>query len=149
MKGSTKAIIGAVIGVGIIVGGIVGYKMWNQPHRDINDEKADFQTTSVELASEFQKDAKSANTKYHEKVVELKGKVTQIVPGDSLTSITLAGNDAYTTTCEMLPGTNDAVSKVKKDDEITIKAFFMGFMEGEVDFGMPGDILFKKGVLPQ
>lgn len=147
MKLSKKGIIGLVLLVLLAVGGIVGYSMWNQGHRDIHSEPADFQVSILDLAGEFQKDNAVADKKYHDKVLQFKGQLTAITPGDSLTSISLKGNDFCSVQCEMLPGTQESVSKLKVGDEVTVKAFYMGFMEGEVDFGMPGDILLKKGLI--
>ena len=148
MKRRTKIILGVILLVGI-AGAVIGYRMWNQPHRDIHDEAAAFETSAVDLAAEFQKDAMAAEKKYHDKVVSFKGNVSEITPGDSLTSVSLKGNDFCGVVCEMLPGTKDAVSKIKVGDAVTVKAFFMGFIEGDVEFGMPGDVMFKKGLIVQ
>jgi hypothetical protein len=144
MRLRTKILIGILILA--IGGGIYGYYQWNKPHLDIHDQDADFTTTVSDLAGEFQKDPKAADKKYHEKVVSFSGMVSKIDPTDSLTMLSLKGNDFCGVACEMLPGTNDAVAKIKVGDQVKVKAFYMGFMEGDADFGMPGDIFFKKGI---
>lgn len=131
----------------LVVGLVVGYFIWNTPHRDINSEKADYVTTVAETAAEFEKGAAEAEKKYTEKVVEFSGEVSKVVPGDSITSLLFTGNEAYGILCEMLPGENEKAAKVNKGDKIKVKAFYKGYMEGEPDFGMAGDILFKKGVI--
>lgn len=131
----------------MVAGLVVGYIIWNTPHRDINSEAADFTLTAAEAASEFEKGAAEAEKKYTEKVVEFSGQVNKVVPGDSITSLMIAGNEAYGVLCEMLPEENERAAKVKKGDQVKVKAFYKGYMEGEPDFGMAGDILFKKGVI--
>ena len=81
MKKKKLFIVLAVLAVLGGIGGYVGYKMWNQPHRDINEAKADFQSTASDLAGEFQKGGPASDKKYHEKVVSLKGTIAEIVPG--------------------------------------------------------------------
>lgn len=146
MKRSTKIIIGVVVLV-LIAGGVFGILQWNQPHRDIHDEAADFEISASALAAEFQKDAAAAQKKYSQKVVNFDGTVSEVTKGDSLTSISIKGNDFCGLICEMLPGTAEDVAKVKAGDQVKIKAFFMGYIEGDAEFAMPGDILFKKGLL--
>ena len=147
MKGRTKILIAVLLVA--VAGGAYGLYSWNKPHRDIHDEAADFTTTVADLATEFQKDAKAADKKYHEKVLSFDGTVSGIEQGDSLASVSLKGNDFCGVVCEMLPGTKEEVAKLKVGSPVKIKAFFMGFIEGDADFGMPGDIMFKKGLVTQ
>lgn len=146
MKKKIRIVI-AVLAVAGGIGAFVAYRMWNTPHRDINSEPADFKSEVTALATEFAAGAPAAEKKYSNKVVELSGVVEKNTPGDSLTSIALKGNEAYGLLVEMLPEQKDLATKAPVGKSVKIKAFYQGFMEGEVDFGMPGDILFKKGVI--
>jgi len=145
-----KILIAVAILAGLgCIGLIVGYFIWNTPHRDITSEKADFKMEASALATEFGAGAAAAEKKYSEKVIEITGEVQKITPGDSLTSVIIKGNDSYEVMCEMLPEQKDLKGKAEVGKPVHIKAFYKGYMEGEVDFGMPGDILFKKGVIAE
>lgn len=141
-----------IVGVVALLGAIgvaVCYKMWTQPHRDITSEEADFKVTAAALAGEFGANAAGAEKKYSEKVLEITGEVQKVTPGDSLTVVQLKGDAGYGLLCEMLPGEKDVAGKAPVGKTVKMKAFYKGYMEGEVEFEMPGDILFKKGVITE
>jgi hypothetical protein len=142
-------ILGVLILVGGGIGGIIGYRMWNTPHRDITSEEANFKADVAALAAEFASGGPAADKKYSEKVVEFTGEVAKITPGDSLTSVQIKGTEAYGLMCEMLPEHKDLTGKAEVGKPVKIKAFYKGYIEGDADMGMSGDILFKKGVVVQ
>jgi hypothetical protein len=67
----------AVIGIIalIIIGALIGLKMFFKPHADINKLEAEFKVTATSLMDEFQKEENSATTKYSEKILEINGKL--------------------------------------------------------------------------
>src|SRR5262245_61483655 len=95
MQKRRKIIIGVlvVLLLGGAVGGYMAYRMWNTPHEDINDQETDFKIDAMALATEFTTGAVAAEKKYSEKdVLEISGKVLEIRPGDSLTTVLLKGD---------------------------------------------------------
>ncbi len=66
--------IGAVLAV--IGGGIVLYQ-FNKPHRDMVGEDASLEISASQLATEYSQDEGAANASYIDKVIAVKGKVSE------------------------------------------------------------------------
>ena len=66
-----------------------------------------------------------------------------------MVSVVFAEQNGFEITCELLPKANEAGKKLAKGDNAKIKAFYVGYMEADEDFGMPGDIKLKKGVFEE
>lgn len=64
--------------IGILVGALVGYFMYNKPHRNIATEKTDFTVSANELFDAFDENEKEANAKYLDKVIEVSGVVIDV-----------------------------------------------------------------------
>lgn len=62
------------------IGAGVGFYLWNKPHENLSDKKADFTMPAAQLFDAFVKDETSANTTYIQKVVEVSGTVQEITP---------------------------------------------------------------------
>ena len=90
-------IIFTVVVVIAIIGGIVGYMMWNKPHRKVEDIKGE-KVTVTELAGAFAADEAKANEKYLNKALTVKGTVTETQQNqDGGLMIVLAGDDPMAT----------------------------------------------------
>lgn len=59
----------------IMIGAIIGLKLYFKPHADISRSDAQFNVEATGLMSEFQKDENAATAKYSEKVLEISGKL--------------------------------------------------------------------------
>jgi hypothetical protein len=62
----------------LIVAMLVAYKYMYHDHRDISNEKSLFSITVKELLKDFLADENKANTKYLDKSITVKGKITSI-----------------------------------------------------------------------
>lgn len=81
--------------LGILVGGFVGYSLYNKPHRNIATEDADFKLSANDLFDEFDADEKAANEKYLDKVIEVTGDLIEIsVNQDGKSVLTLEAENA-------------------------------------------------------
>ncbi len=61
-----------------IVAGVVAYKMYNKPHRDIGSEEAVATLSADELFAAFDEDEAAANAIYLDRVVEVSGVVDEV-----------------------------------------------------------------------
>lgn len=89
----------------LITLGAVGYYQWNRKTSSIAGTNAAYTTTSSELFAAFETDETTANTKFLNKVVEVKGKVRELKKesgGDIV--LTLDGSDMFGVICRMDPG---------------------------------------------
>lgn len=66
-----------IIGIVVITGGGIAYRLFTKPHRDVTREQAVL-LTAQQLADAFRLDEAAANAKYLDKAIELKGEVLDI-----------------------------------------------------------------------
>jgi len=62
----------------VAIGGVVGYMMYNKPHRSTAAATSDFVVSAPTLFQEFNTDETSANAKYLDKVVKVQGTVKSV-----------------------------------------------------------------------
>lgn len=87
-------------------------------HRDISTEEALFTKTSKELIEEYQNDLEKSATKYLDKTIEVKGKITD-VESDSFTL-----NDAIVCYTDSI-----TIKKIYLNAEIIVKGRCIGYDE--------------------
>src|SRR5690606_13868480 len=93
-----------------------------QGHRDVANEETSFQITSGDLISEFQNNSDSANAKYLNKTIEVKGKVMDLT--DSTLSLESGVFCSF----------NEKLDQSIKNKLVTVKGRCIGFDElfGEI-----------------
>lgn len=117
---------------------------------DIENQKADFTVTDSDIISECEKQDTAINRKYNDKVLEIKGKVSGTIPGDSITSVQMAQSNT-TITIEMYARYNDVAKNLKVGEEVTVKALYITYLPADPlllsmgDSTAKGDIKLKKG----
>ena len=153
MKRKTVLLIVFLITVLIAAAAYVYFFVYNKKNPDIEDKKADYQITAVEFISDCEKLDTAANRKYNDKVIEINGKVSSTIPGDSITSIVMDENKSTTITIEMYSRYNDLAKNLKVGEEVTIKALYISYLPADPilismgDSTARGDIKLKKGSL--
>lgn len=65
-----------------LVGIGFGIYMYNKPHKDIKKITADFKIEANQLLAEFEENESAANTKYLDKLIEVKGIVREVSSND-------------------------------------------------------------------
>ncbi|MFN3299037.1 MAG: OB-fold protein [Sediminibacterium sp.] len=112
MKKWTKIILTLVL-VGAVTGGIIVYKIFTKPHRDVTTEKA-IAIKAQALFEAFKNDEAAANTKYLDKAIEIEGEVLdQSTNQDGQSVVNFKTDDAFfvinctfkTNPGELKPGT--------------------------------------------
>lgn len=108
-----------------VIGGAVGYFMWNKPHENIAASKADVQISAADLFGQFSSDEATANAQYLDKTVEVSG----IVKSSGNNKITLnAGADAmFGVVCELDNLTQHAKTAFAAGEQVTLKGKCSGF----------------------
>ena len=116
----TKFIIGLVV---ILILGVIGWKMYNKPHSDMEAATPDFTLSATELFNDFAQDENKANEKYLDKVIQVRGKVQKINESpDKPTKILLAVDDEMLgVRCEMDANAKHDLSSVNKGEEVALK----------------------------
>ena len=123
----------------IVAGGIVGYKMYNKPHADVNEMEG-IPVTAEALYKAFESNEAQANQTYLSKVVEVTGTIGEVKHQDTITYVNLTFPDA------MMGGVQITIDKafrkeaemLKTGDPATIKGFCNGYLM---------DVIVNNGVI--
>ena len=100
----------------IVITIIIGYNYIYQDHRNINTEDAQFTLSSKSIKNKFSIDGVSAEKKFLNKTIEIKGDITEITNYD----LTLDGN----VFCQF---TSKMPNNIKKNTSINIKGRCIGY----------------------
>lgn len=140
-----------VIGVGILIGGSVGYYMFNKPARDVQNTKTDFSYNASEIVNEYLTDAQKANDKYldeagNSKVLEISGVVANISEDFNNQKVILlkAETDKAGVSCTFTQETNSSIQSVKIGDKITIKGVIRSGASFDEDLEMYENVIIEK-----
>jgi len=109
----------------LVTGGIVGYKMYTKPHRNVEVAKA-ITVSALQVATEFENDETRSNGLYLDKVLEVNGVINEISKnqkGESI--IAMKGSDMSTVRCT-LEGV--APTEIKTGDLATCKGICTGYL---------------------
>lgn len=108
-----------------LVGGIIGYKMYTKPHKEVTDSKADFSLSSADLYRAYGENEREANTKYLNKILEVKGTISTINTVDVGSSFVLdSGDPMGGITCEF--ESSDATKDLAVGQTVSVKGFCTG-----------------------
>lgn len=123
-----KKIIISILVLGLL-GAFVAYKMYNKQHVNVANEKADITLTANKILTDFTADETTANTKYLEKIVQVKGTVTDIKIENNIGIVTLKTNDDFASIlCHLTEAETKNISKITKTQEVTLKGICTGFL---------------------
>jgi hypothetical protein len=112
-----------------VAGGAIGYYMWNKPHASVSGKTPDFSLSPAALLADFQQDEQAANTKYLGKIIQVSGKILEIIPGEELQmQVVLETGDLMSRVSCGLEENHEAFLErgLKKGDPVTIKGFCSG-----------------------
>jgi hypothetical protein len=138
-----KIIFTAVIAI-IAVTAVSIYIVWNKPHRNVAGANA-VKVTAVDLYNGFITDSAKANASYADKVVLVSGEVTLVSQNQQSQQIILikTGVNGASINCTMEGKTGDC----KTGDKVSIKGICSGYISGDADMGLPGDVFLVRGYL--
>ena len=124
MKKKSLRVAGLLCLVLIAAAVVVGYRMYNKPHRSAATEKA-VELTAMRLAADYEKDENTANKKYLGNAVQVSGTVSEITLNQqNKPVIVLLGSDMSGVQCTL----QTDVHGIKKGDSVTIKGFCTGYL---------------------
>lgn len=100
-----------------------GFYMYKKKPADIRKEAAAFETTAVNLLAEFNADEPAANKKYIDKVIAVKGKVSDVkTDSNGQSTVFLDSGDLMAAvTCSFYQEEAAAAKALHQGDQITIK----------------------------
>ncbi len=111
--------------VAAVIGGIIGYKQYNKPHRDLMSEKVSAQMTAQELFSAFDQDETTANEQYLDEMVEITGTIEKVNIEQEKSTIQLQTDDMMAgIICEFEAGALKSIPA--EGDTITVRGICTG-----------------------
>ena len=142
MSKRTKKIILLIIAALVVCAAIMGYMLWNKPHRDVKDADA-IAINAAALYDSFVKDSASSKNLYVDKVVEIMGEVvkTSVNQQDQQLIFIRTNTSGAYINCTM----EEKLPAVKAGDNIKIKGICSGYISGDIDMGLPGDVFIIRG----
>ena len=110
-------------------GAATAYYMWNKPHENVGDKKADFKVNATELFSAFAQDEAGATTKYLGKTIVVSGKVKETVlsPTTGTVRVSFWTDDPFDVSCELDPLTQHKRSNFAPGETVSLKGICTGY----------------------
>lgn len=116
---------GLSVGLIMMSGAFVGYKMYTKPHRNVADAKA-FSIPASRLVTEYETNETQANSQYLDKVLEVNGEVAEVSKNQKgETIIALTGTDMGTVRCTV-EGVDANVAT--KGAQVILKGICTGYL---------------------
>lgn len=148
-----KAVIITVV-IGIIGAGVIGYYMFNKPHRNVQNVDADYALSSSQVVTEYLTDKIAANEKYlsadgDSKILAVTGTVNKISDDFNGQKVVLLKNenDKAGVSCSFTKETNGSVAELKIGQTATIKSVIRSGASYDDDLEMFENVILEKSNL--
>lgn len=106
-------------------GGAFGLYMFNKPIQSTTKLKTDFTMNAETLLNVFEKDETEANSKYLDKVIEVKGSVQKVEKSDEKITVYLDTENIMSSIIFQLEDHNEVINE---GEEITLKGICTGYL---------------------
>lgn len=110
-----------------LLGGSVGYHLYNEKNPSLAGAKADFSTNSTNLYEYFESDEAKANALYMDKVIEVTGVVEKVVTDEQVCSIYLTTGSLIGYVIAELESC-DTATDAHKGMSVTVKGVCTGYL---------------------
>jgi hypothetical protein len=137
----TKKIILFTIAAFLVIGFAIGYLIWNKPHRDVKDAKGN-SITAIALYDIYIADSAKAKKNYENKILNVSGVVKEVSLNQQNQQIILLKTniDGGALNCTM----EENIPNPSPGDLITLKGICSGYITGDADLGLPGDVFMVR-----
>lgn len=110
-----------------LIGGAVGYYLWNKPHTNMQSAKTDLVIEAAALFNEFSADENAANGKYLDKTIAVSGKVKESTKSDDGTiKVSLQTGSDFGVLCELDPLSKHPRTEFAEGEILTFKGICTG-----------------------
>jgi hypothetical protein len=126
-----RMIIGGIVVV-IVMTAIYAWYQYNRTVQGLSDVQADYSVEASALINEFVSNEDSANKKYLNKILSVKGAIKSIEPGESAGTIVLGDTtDMSGVRCVLDSTANSTTGSLQRGSVITIKGAITGYNKDE------------------
>ena len=141
MTKATKRNIFLIFIAIVITIAIIGYRIWNRPHLNVENATA-IKTTAIGLYSGLSKNDIISKSIYLNKVIEVSGVITQVSLNQQHHQIILLKTNVSggSVNCTM----EQKLNNIKTGDSIVLKGICSGYIGGDMDMGLPGDVFLTR-----
>ena len=142
MRNKTKRIILITVAGVMAVAAVSIYLIWNKPHKNVKDAAAT-QITAPFLYNSFIVDSAKARALYVDKVMEVQGEVAKLSVNQQQQQVIMikTGVDGAFINCTM----EEKAAGLKAGDNVRVKGICSGYISGDADMGLPGDVFLIRG----
>lgn len=122
LTGSKIAKAISIAALMLALAGGVGYYYITRSFKDTAELKPDFEVDALPFIAEFEKDPKTANARYSEKMITVRGRISAIEKADSVVNIKMANESTGSYVIFALqPNEQAATRGLKATDSISVK----------------------------
>lgn len=121
----------------IVISVLIGYRIWNEPHINIANAQG-VKTTATALYSNLTEDSARMRSEFINKIVIVSGEVKQVLKNQKGEQIILLKTNipGGSVNCTM----EEKISNIKPGDNIILKGICSGYIGGDLDMDLPGDV---------
>lgn len=141
MKRITVKNILIILIIFVVIASTCGYLLWNKPHANIRDTKG-IETNAINLYTKFISDSAMANAAYANTILNVSGIIKNVSFNQQHQQVILLKTmeAAASVNCTM-----EAIAKgVKPADAVSLKGLCIGYVAGEAEMGIPGDVFMVR-----
>jgi len=140
MNKKIKKWVAACAAIGIIAL-LSGYFVWNKPHVDIKDA-ASISISAIDLYKTFKNNPVKAKASLLNKIVVVAGNISKVAINQNNQKIIFlkTSTEGAFVNCTMEENTNN----FKTGDDILLKGICSGYVSGDADMGLPGDVFLLR-----
>lgn len=118
----------AIVILGFILG-FAGYTMYNKPHVDVSETASDVTISANDLFNAFSNDETASNTKYLDKIIEVKGVVHSLKVEEGKGIVTLQTTDDFgSVMCHLSEESTQKIHALKEGQTVTLKGICTGYL---------------------
>lgn len=119
----------------------IGFVIWNKPHRNIKDATA-IEINAIDLYQALSRDSIKTKSVFVNKIVAVTGKVKQIQKNREGAQVILLQTNLPDASVNCTMEENNP--KIKQGDITEIKGNCIGYINGDADIGLPGDVFLTR-----
>ncbi|THU37195.1 hypothetical protein FAM09_19795 [Niastella caeni] len=125
-----RIIIGGIVVV-ILITAIYAWYEYNRTVQDLSDVRADYSVNATALINEFVSNEDSANKKYLNRILSVKGMIKSVEAGQGGTIVLGDTSDMSGVRCVLDSSANTTAGSLQRGAVVTVKGAITGFNKDE------------------